>query len=338
LALGHGLGDFNAGVVLASLGAHVGGDLVVLFLCYNTLAFAGQPVVGWIADRAGSPLAWFLAGGVASAASLTFSGNDPWLAVVLSGVASAMYHSGGGAAAWMLGRQSALAVGVFSAPGVLGLALGLSIGSSLGFSATMGIAAAILAVVFALAILRRMIARAAPRAAHAPGDRRALLGGIAGWVILFAIAARSFAWTLGQDAIFPADAAVAIAVAAAIGKGVAGFLADKWGFESVAIGALGVAICLLMLSRSWMILLFPAAASLQAGTGPMMALALKAWPSRPAFASGLAQGLAVAVGGAPLFLMRERPKAPWLVAVALLAIAMLLVWRERRLKGGLDTI
>lgn len=323
LGLGHGLGDYNAGVLLAALGVRGGADLVMLYVVYNALAFAGQPVAGLICDRVGGRLGCFTLGGCLSAAALAVAFWSPVGAVVCAGAASAFYHSAGGAAAWELGGRRALAAGVFAAPGVLGLALGLGFGANLGMVAWAAGGAALIVVLIAANLTGRTLLRAAPRTEAPPRFAVGLLGGLVGWIVILAIAARSFAWTLGQQAIFAPQDAVLVALAAAAGKCVAGFIADRFGAGRVTVIALAGAAGLLLLGQWWPALLFASVAALQAGTGPMMALVFRVWARHPAFASGLAQGLAVAIGGLPLLALgRGAAVSPWGMAGPLLAAAI----------------
>lgn len=325
LGIGHGLGDFIAGAVLASLQSDIGGDVFLSFMLYNVLAFAAQPLAGWIIDRHGRRLAWFAAGGAMSAAALMVARLHPWAAIVLAGTGSALYHSAGGAAAVASGRGSALAAGIFSAPGVLGLTLGMIHGARLGLMAEVSVIGVLLCVLIGVLGLddRTKHEQILPRATSE--DWRGWLGGALGWVIILAIAARSFAWSLGQESLFPSHLAVGIAIAAAIGKTAGGLLAVQLGCERITAGALGVAIVLLTAAQFSEIWLLPAAAALQAGTGPMLTMALRAWPRQPAFASGLAQGMAVALGGIPLLFFRHQTAHTWLLPSLLLGLLLSLI-------------
>lgn len=338
LALGHGLGDFNAGALLAILGARSGADLVTLYLLYNVLAFAGQPFAGLICDRMGRVGAWFGLGGALSAVAMVLVWSRPEVAVICSGVASAFYHSAGGAKAWELGGESALAASVFAAPGVVGLALGLAFGGSLTVFGAILSGGGLVAVLALFFVITAGLAAEEGRRAGERGISLGLVGGVLSWLIVLAIAVRSFAWSLGQETFFPPEYAVGLAVAAALGKAVAGWLADKLGAGKVTVGALALAAGFLMPggTQSWWF--FPAVVALQAGTGPMMALVLREWPRHPAFGSGLAQGLAVALGGVPLLMLSRLASAPVILAAVALVVAAAIMaavlWRLKAREGA----
>jgi MFS transporter, FSR family, fosmidomycin resistance protein len=332
LGLGHGIGDFNAGLLLALLGVQSGSDLVIAYLLYNVLAFLGQPFAGLITDRVGGHLRWFVFGGVLSAASLTLVGFRPELAVTCAGLASAFYHSAGGAAAWELGGRRALAAGCFAAPGVLGLAVGLAMGNFAAAPLLWLGGVAMASTLVAVLVLTRNWRRDPTVESQQPWRVRNIVGGVLGWVVLLAIAARSFAWSMGQSAIFPPNDAIWLALSAAVGKYVAAFLADRLGAGLVTWVSLLTAAVLLIAGRSSPAFFFPAVTALQAGTAPMMALVLQAWPRHPAFGSGLAQGLAVAIGGAPLLVLGRGGSFPLFVSVAALLLASLVMAMATRRK------
>src|SRR5512138_2391302 len=129
LGLAHGAADGAAGMLLGSLPRGMAlGQVALLVLLYNALAFGAQPLVGLAADRAGRPRAALLAGLLAGllllgAALLAFEAQ-PRLAVALAGLGSAAFHVGGGALALCATRGRAAGPGLFAAPGVAGLALG----------------------------------------------------------------------------------------------------------------------------------------------------------------------------------------------------------------------
>lgn len=333
LAVGHGFGDFNAGVLLAALGQRTGADLVTLYLLYNVLAFAGQPLAGVLCDRLGGMRWWFGLGGLLSAGSLLVAEGNPVMAVVCAGVASAFYHSAGGALAWELGGRRTLAAALFSAPGVVGLAVGLGVGSGLDYGQRLIGGGGLVVSLAMLAVVLRGAEQGEKSSDTVHRRGFGLMGSAVGWLIVIAIAARSFAWSAGQQAIFPVDYAVGLAVAAAIGKAMAGVLADRVGAGKIAVLALAVAAGFMVGGKADARWFFPAVVALQAATGPMMTLIFNEWPRYPALASGLAQGLAIALGAVPLFAMSSLGSAQLgLVAGALVTAAIITLWSTGAVK------
>jgi hypothetical protein len=213
---------------------------------------------------------------------------------------------------------------------VVGIALGLNFGASLSpVTIVLVCTALLIALLVLVGLLHGMVKREAAGLDTRKVDL-SLIGGVFGWMILLAIAARSFAWSMGQQEIFPPGYAVNLAIAAAIGKVIASVLADRMGAGIVTIISLVIAAALLVVGGKSPMWFFPAVTALQAGTGPMMAMVLRAWPRFPAFGSGLAQGLAVAMGGVPILMLSGIGMRSLFIAVGALifaAVIMLMIFR-----------
>jgi len=99
-------------------------------LTYDVLAFGLQPAVGLLQDRRASPragmaLGLVLAGGVPVVASApTARGALIPVVVLLAGLGNAAFHLGVGALVLRQDLESATPIGLFVAPGALGLAVG----------------------------------------------------------------------------------------------------------------------------------------------------------------------------------------------------------------------
>ena len=114
------------GVCLAALfgAARNGTDIAVAILVYNTLAFSTQVFTGWWVDRPGlarklEPLSMLFV-----AAGYLLPG--PLMArVVLTGLGNSFFHVCGGCVTLRQSEGKAAPLGVFVAPGVLGVALGV---------------------------------------------------------------------------------------------------------------------------------------------------------------------------------------------------------------------
>ena len=108
-------------------------DYVGVFLSYNLLAFASQPVTGLLVDYV-KQKHWMLITSVATLAlavlfaSLTVTAVlpkiGPWMVPVLLGFANSMFHVWGGKHTVLIAGNDMRAIGVFVSTGALGLSLG----------------------------------------------------------------------------------------------------------------------------------------------------------------------------------------------------------------------
>ncbi len=318
LGLLHGAADACTGFLLVSLampgGTPAGGTFMggapalhvgFLVLLYNVLAFALQPVIGWLLDawRHRGRYAWGAVGGLGFiGAALLVARWTPYGAIVLAGTGSALFHVGGGAMA--MSERRALHCGAFAAPGVIGQACGMSIALFtppvfLGLAALSGVTALVLAKVKPP---RLAIDAASNLAPEVPWTRLQL----ALLLLTLAIALRSSVWMLWQ-ALVEGDKllVVALPLAAGGGKLAGGYLAERWNATGYAVGVLALAALLLAIAgplhgQAWQLgVLLTGIACLQSAT-PVALVALKTvMPHRPALAAGVGFGLAIALGGVP---------------------------------------
>jgi FSR family fosmidomycin resistance protein-like MFS transporter len=240
-----------------------------------------------------------LAGQVVALVAVT---RLPTLAIALAGLGSAFFHVGAGAIALNATPGRATGVGLFAAPGVLGLGVGgaLAIAAVPASPVLVGLLLVLLAFLAAALPPSSAVARVgsapSPRAVF---DAHDLL--VIG--LLAAIALRSLVWTACTWIIEGQSASLlALTAAAAAGKVLGGPLADYFGWKRWCVAALLGAAVLACAGPTNPALVCLSAALLQSAT-PATVAALLVWlPDRPALTAGLAFGLAIAVGGAPFAL------------------------------------
>ncbi|MBL0333907.1 MAG: hypothetical protein IPP73_00820 [Chitinophagaceae bacterium] len=124
LATGHGLNDLVAGYFLGQmLWMKLETPEIALGLfVYNLLAFGGQyPAALWIEQKK-KPGQFIRAAMVMNGIAVLVFTQIHTLALVLAGVASAIYHVAGGAVCSRNNRAGS--IGLFAAPGVAGLVPG----------------------------------------------------------------------------------------------------------------------------------------------------------------------------------------------------------------------
>ncbi len=325
LGLAHGAADGAAGLLLGGFAPRMPlTQVALLVLLYNILAFGAQPLAGMVADRLGRPRGAALAGLALLAAALLLAGPWPQGAVLLAGLGSAAFHVGGGALALAATQGRASGPGVFAAPGVVGLAVGGALAAA-GIAATAPALALLAVLAGAIALLPATPPAPAEETHAAPMFEPHDLIMLA---LLAGIALRSAVWSSLQ-LVFAGrwDLLIAMAVAAALGKIAGGALADWLGWRRWATLALLAAAPLLALGKEHTVALLAGAALLQSATPVGIAVAARLLPGRPATATGLVLGLAVALGGLPqLGGFGAAPSSPAIATGTLLAAALAVWW------------
>ncbi|HPS75335.1 MAG TPA: hypothetical protein PLD83_02725 [Oscillospiraceae bacterium] len=203
-----------------------GGDAAALALLYNTLAFSTQCLVGLGMDAA-RPRPRFLTAAACLAVALFALLPLPavWKIVGI-GLGNSLFHVGGGMETLEYSGGRAAPLGVFVAPGAVGLALGT-------LYPTLRMLFAVLLILTAIGMLllsRRAVTPAAPSAAP---------GGVSWWVpllLLLAVAVRAVG---GAAAAFPwkTGAGLTLLLAGFVfsGKMLGGFVCDRLGAKTAAL-------------------------------------------------------------------------------------------------------
>jgi FSR family fosmidomycin resistance protein-like MFS transporter len=318
LGLAHGVLDGSAGFLLGRLpGTMAIGDVALLVLLYNVLAFASQPIAGLLVDRRPGPRTWLL--GTCGLMAVALAAPGPIvLAVILAGLASAVFHVAGGTVALAATPGRAAGPGLFTAPGVVGLVIGGGLALA-GFDQIWPflLTMALLAIVIARLPLERAPDSGAEAVSTLEGHDVVMIA------LISAVALRSAAWSAWDLALHgQITLLLAAGLAAGIGKLAGGFAADRVGWRRWAVGALLVSTALLAAGpmNPWTFL--PGIALLQSATPVALAAAGQLMPRRPATASGLILGLAVAAGG----VLARLGLGPHGALAATVTAAMLLAW------------
>lgn len=330
LGLAHGVSDCSAGLILGSLTNSMSlygvGSLVLL---YNILAFGAQPLAGLLTDRLKNPRLSAITGLILMCTALILFSFNPVLSVVFAGIASALFHVGGGALALCTTPDKASGPGLFSAPGVAGLAIGgyMAINNIFPASLMIGLLIAIILVITILKLPSLPYDIPKENEVFDKHDFIMLF-------LLLAIALRSAVWNIFQYAehgeIFNI---VLISLSAAGGKIIGGYAGDKIGWRRYSFTALLLAIPLLILGETSIYFLLPGVALLQSVTPVLVAALYKNMKKLPATSAGLSFGLAIAAGGIPFIsgMNTEIFSSPFFIAAALI-LTSLLIWKSINIK------
>ncbi|MFC1879652.1 MFS transporter, partial [Chloroflexota bacterium] len=274
LGISHGAADGTAGLLL--LGLLQGRSLIrpgELVLIYNLLAFGAQPLVGALSDRWDKPRRAAIIGLAALGCALPVAGWNEPLAVLLAGLGSAAFHTGGGAIALCESPHESVGAGFFTAPGVFGLALGSALAVS-GCTASWPwlLALLICAVAVALPALPAVPLKGQSQSGFDSSRDSFSLPELALIALLIATVLRSTIWTSYQ-LLFAGQASslLILATSAAGGKLLGGLLADKFGWKRWGLGALLAAALLLVVGQQNFVMLALGIGLLQSTTPLMLA-------------------------------------------------------------------
>lgn len=296
LGLAHGVSDCSAGMLLGSLANSMSiygvGSLVLI---YNLIAFGAQPLAGVFTDKLKNPKLIASGGILLMCLALASFYFNPVLAVVLAGTASAAFHVGGGALALCSTPDKASGPGLFSAPGVAGLAIGGFLALN-GITAIIPLAVILILLAIVLYFVNSPVLPYSNEKTEADFDKHDMIM----FVLLLAIALRSAVWNIFQY-IEQGNIIniILISVFAAGGKIFGGFAADKIGWRRYSLTALIVSIPLLIAGEKSFYALLAGIALLQSVTPVLVSSVARNLPKMPATAAGLTFGLAIAAGGLP---------------------------------------
>lgn len=218
-------------------------DWAGLLILYNFCAFALQMPLGLLADR------WKRDGGVAAvgaclvAAAYTLTGF-PLLAVGLTGLGNAAFHVGAGLETLTDSGGRSGPLGLFVAPGAVGLFFGTLLGK--GAALPLWVLPLVLVLTAAALFQVRTKRSAAQAQTELPKLKVAVLPLAA---LLAVVVLRSF---VGMNLTFPwkgeGQWALILTLALAAGKAAGGYLADRFGVRRVAAASLLLAAVFLLLS------------------------------------------------------------------------------------------
>jgi MFS transporter, FSR family, fosmidomycin resistance protein len=332
LGIAHGVSDGAAGLLLGSLATSSSAtQITLLVLIYNALGFGSQPLIGYFADSLRSPRVCASGGMMLLAASLISRAlGYGELAVLMAGVGSAAFHVGAGALTLRSCAGRSDAAGLFAAPGVIGLAIGGALAVS-GHYFYLPFLVALLAFIFLIQVWP-----IPPREASVSNPSKEPIFESHDWImigLLTAVALRSLLWTSFQFASAgQITALIALGVAAGFGKLIGGFAAERIGYRRWTVLSLLVAAPLLAFAGRKLALLLPGVALLQSSIPCSIAAMAGLLPARPATATGLVLGLAVALGGLPSLLAIPPALTP-AVALAVILIAAVGFWFTTEPRG-----
>lgn len=289
----HGLNDFITGFMLANYTySHDYTNAVTMLVIYSIIGFGGQLPLGFWMDKTKriEPFA------ISSIILLLLAGGcyfiDPTAAIVVAGIAGAGIHVTGGTVCLQVNEGRSGPLGVFTAPGVVGLALG-------GFFGRMSIVYLLIPLLF-IVLLAVAISFFKIPPYQAQNKNRSELDAH-DWImmaILLIMCFRSFIYDLvNNTGLKFENGALILGISAFAGKLIGGYLADRIGWKKYVYFSLPLAFLLLQVGHDNLYCLAFGTACLQSSVPLTLMMMSRSLPRFPATATALSLGVSVAIAG-----------------------------------------
>ena len=298
----HGINDWLAGFMLAGFAFQQSSQNAMLMLIvYAIIGFGGQLPAGMWLDASANirafsktsfvlltlaPLVWFI---------------SPFAGIIVIGLSSAFVHVTGGAISLNVSGDKVGPLGLFTAPGVLGLALG----SLLAGIATYWLAVPVIGILM-IGWLMPVMQPATPlvkqTAKSLPDSHDWIMLGILLLVVL-----RSLLYDIIQQVSQNwQQGLLVIGISAFLGKIIGGFLADKIGWKKWVYITLPLSFVLLQFGRENIYMLGFGIFSLQSSVPISLLLMRRSLPAYPGVSAAMVLGVGVAISGLPLYLIEHQ--------------------------------
>jgi FSR family fosmidomycin resistance protein-like MFS transporter len=318
----HGLNDFVAGYMLARYATHHNyADSFTILVIYAILGFGGQLPVGLLLDRQKQLKPFAIVSIALLIISTAMYFADPFTAIIITGFAGAGIHVTGGAICLQVSEKSG-PLGIFTAPGVLGLTLGGILGT---MSPAYLIIVFALVITVAILILKKdfPVYQAAPKEDRLLDTHDLIMMGI-----LLIMCFRSFIFDVMNSAAFHFENGVLVfGISAFFGKIIGGALADKIGWKKFIYITLPLAFLLFQFGKENLYAMAFGIACLQSSVPLTLLMISRSLPLFPATATALSLGTSVALAGLPLYISKTGTgSVPSSLSWLLVFIAMILGW------------
>ncbi|MDR0842512.1 MAG: hypothetical protein LBP68_03725 [Acidobacteriota bacterium] len=300
-------------------------------MTYNLLAFPLQALIGLIADHVPKRRIWLVS--VMSVFALVWLIPLPPLAlVIVLGVCNSMFHVLGGIDTLETSCGKMTRLGIFVAPGAIGLAVG-TIFPQVGW---------VMGAIIALLALSYMFTEKPTQAEKLPATALAtsgLLTAVLVLMVLVSVVCRgmggsviSYEWKTGL--VVP----ILFAIIVAGGKAMGGFLSDRLGIKQVAITAAVAAALLLPISADIAPLALLGQFLVNLTMPVTLMLLYRAMPHNPGFSFGLAAAMlfpGVLLGNLLNGVMVDDVQMPVLLVIFganAMILAIALYWSDKKPK------
>ena len=302
----HGINDWMAGFMLASFGfSHAPKIGVFMLMVYAIIGFGGQLPIGMWLDAtkkfrrfSSIALALLIASPICCMVNI-------YAGILVAGFASAFVHVTGGAISLKSCNDKIGPLGLFTAPGVLGLALGTM---SAGVSNFWLMVPLLFVCVIAYLLFQKSFVIRVENIQAKTSNKQVLDSH--DWVmlgILLTVTLRSLLYDIIQQVSQNWQFGLLIlGISAFAGKIIGGFLADKMGWKNWVYLTLPLAFVLLQFGRENIYMLGFGIACLQSSVPISLLLMRRSMPLYPATSSAMVLGVGIAVAGLPMYVVDHR--------------------------------
>ncbi len=206
-----------------------------VIVLYDVIAFAGQVLIGVVADRTRTYKTLALAGIVLTAASVPLLAISPVAAAICTAVGNGCFHVGAGALSLRVIPGRAAMPGVFVAPGAIGLGVATLLSKNQVFLPWP------MVLMMGLAFAAVILWRTPDRAARPSPDRGEAIPkpALITVLLLVSVAIRALVGFGGSYACTKTlGVKIALLIVAFLGKGLGGILCDRLGWVRGCMAAL----------------------------------------------------------------------------------------------------
>lgn len=296
-AMAHGINDWVAGFMLAfASNTMQAAQSVMALILYALLAFGGQLPIGMWLDKNRNLKAFGIIALLLLIVACALFFIQPMLAICIAGIASALLHVTGGCICLMLHKNKFSLLGIFTAPGVAGLAIG-------GFCGALPVYCILIPMFFVIGLLVIILKNGFPvykvtaSQNNIPDSHDMIM-----ILLLFMMCLRSFLFDLlnGFAINYPYGLLVA-GLSAFTGKWIGGYMADAIGWKKWLLISLPAAFILLQIGHNNVLAFGFGVACLQSSVPVTLQLLCSSAPQYPATATALSLGTIIAISGLPLY-------------------------------------
>jgi MFS transporter, FSR family, fosmidomycin resistance protein len=295
----HGINDWVAGYLLATFSiASNTQQGMLLLIVYAIIGFGGQLPVGMLLDGSkqfalfskisialllATPLFWFF---------------NPYLGIIVAGFSSAFVHVTGGAICLNANNNKVGPLGIFTAPGVLGLALGTAAANIAVYWLLVPVLAIMLIGYFILRVKAPVFIATNQASKPILDNHDFIMIGI-----LLTVTFRSLIYDIMQQlGQHFQQGILVIGISAFLGKIIGGFIADKIGWKTWVYISLPLAIIFLQMGHQNIYMLGFGVACLQSSVPISLLLMAQVLPTYKGVATAMVLGVGVALAGLPMYI------------------------------------